>query len=124
MRPRSVWSLSQDRGAASSTDKPLSLKGGGEHRRTVSERQLEAGARPRHRDQPAGARERDIGGAQVATTEADVGGEQIAGRIVLGLRAVGRDRGDAAVDQSRDADPTLAVDSERVEQLKSREAVQ
>ena len=68
--------------------------------------------------------QRDVRGAQVVAAEADVGGQQVAGGVVLDLRAVRRDRGDAAVDDRGDAHPALAVDAERVEQLVAGQAVQ
>jgi hypothetical protein len=56
--------------------------------------------------------------------ETDVGGHQVAGGVVLDLRPVGRDRGDAPVEDGGDAHPTLAVDGQRVEELVARQAVQ
>src|SRR5213594_3166484 len=72
-------------------------------------------------EQPPGAGGRDVRGAELAASEADIGGERVPGRHLLDHLAAGRDHRDGAGHERRDADGAGAVDGERVEELEARE---
>src|SRR5689334_14293346 len=84
-------------------------------RSAVGER--EAGTGPGSLDERAAAGERDISRLPVLAAEADVGGDDVAGRHLFQELAIRADHRDAARDQGRDADIAACLDREAVEAL-------
>src|SRR5262249_15836885 len=80
----------------------------------VEKVQREACPRPGDGDEPAAVRERDVGRAKPRTAEADVGRGAVGHRPDLDQSAIGRDYGDAAVHEGRDADVAVGLDREAV----------
>src|SRR5438876_770821 len=83
--------------------------------------EFEAGLGPCHRAEAAGRRQRDIGGLHVRPTEADVGRVDIGHLDLAHDLPRGRDDGDVAGYQGRDADITAGLDREAVEALEAGE---